>query len=60
MIPRRKSIAEIERHLRALRLPDEIIERHVNRLRTLRRIPRLRLVRVLGRGGRRRWKAVQA
>jgi hypothetical protein len=33
MQQRRQPVAEIEDRLRSLRLPEEIIERHVNRLR---------------------------
>jgi hypothetical protein len=47
----REPIEEIERKLRALGCPVEIVDRHVERLRRLRRVRRRRLVEVrVGRG----------
>jgi hypothetical protein len=37
-----ETVAEIERHLRQLRVPDEVVENHIKRLCALRGISRRR------------------
>jgi hypothetical protein len=53
-----QDITAIENHLRALRTPDEVIARHVTRLRELQKIKRRRLVKV--KNGRWGWKWQEA
>jgi hypothetical protein len=45
--PPQESIAEIENHLRALRTPDEVIARHVARLRELQKIKQRRFMKTM-------------
>jgi len=40
------SVDEIEHRLRALKLPEIVVQKHVRQLRRLRSLPRRRLVRV--------------
>lgn len=49
-----QDISAIENHLRALRTPDEVIARHVARLRQLRELKQRKLVKV--KNGRWGWK----
>ena len=54
------SIAEIEDRLNALRVPAQVVERHIKRLQKLRRIPHRRWIKVRkpGRHPSWRWKEV--
>jgi len=49
-----QDISAIENHLRALRTPDDVIARHVARLRQLRKLKQRKLVKV--KNGRWGWK----
>jgi hypothetical protein len=59
MLSVKQTVEEIATRLHQLGVPDEIVARHVDRLRKLRRVKRKRLVRVLE-DNRQRYRAVVA